>query len=167
MEGKRVEDSHVVLSLVMLPQDANPAGLVHGGVIMKQIDNAAGVAATMHTRTVCVTASIDRLDFHNPVHVGNLVTFRASLNLVGSTSMEVGVRVETEDLLTGIKTHTASAYLTFVALGPNFKPVGVPPLITVSETEKRREREAKRRREFRLAEKKKEKLCQDNAAHCN
>ncbi|MBU0995072.1 MAG: acyl-CoA thioesterase [Proteobacteria bacterium] len=166
MIGKRVEDSRVILSLVMLPQDANPAGLVHGGVIMKQIDNAAGVVATKHTRTVCVTASIDRLDFYNPVQVGNLVTFQASLNLVGKTSMEVGVRVETEDLLTGKKTHTASAYLTFVALGPNFKPVEVPPLILETDAEKRRDREARKRREIRLAEKKKEKLCQEDANRC-
>lgn len=167
MTGRRVDDSRTILSHVMMPQDANPAGLVHGGVIMKQIDNAAGVVATKHTRTVCVTASIDRLDFHNPVHVGNLVTFQASLNLVGKTSMEIGVRVETEDLLTGKKTHTASAYLTFVAFGPDFRPVEVLPLIIETEVEKRREREARKRREIRLAEKKKEKLCQEDATRCN
>jgi acyl-CoA hydrolase len=166
MDGKRVNDSRVILSKVMLPQDANPAGLIHGGVIMKEIDNAAGVVSVKHTRTVCVTASIDRLDFYNPVHVGDLVTFRASLNLVGKTSMEVGVRVETENLLTGKKTHTASAYLTFVALGPDLKPASAPPLILETEIEKRREREARTRREVRLAEKKKEKQCQETPSAC-
>jgi len=166
MEGKRVEESSVVLCHVMLPQDANPAGLVHGGAIMKQIDNAAGVAATKHTRTVCVTASIDRLDFYHPVQVGNLVTFKASLNQVGRTSMEVGVRIETEDLLTGKKNHTASAYLTFVAFGPDFKPVEIPPLILDNDVERRRNREAENRRKIRLAEKKNEKLHQEDVDNC-
>ena len=166
MNLKTVEESSSTLSLVMQPQDANPAGLVHGGVIMKQIDNTAGVVAVRHTKRICVTASIDRLDFHNPVQIGNLVTFKASINNVGKTSMEIGVRVETEDLLTGQKTHTGSAYLTFVALGEDFKPVPVPGIDLKTESQKRRNREAIRRREARLAEKKSEKLCQTNAEHC-
>ncbi|MCP4113903.1 MAG: acyl-CoA thioesterase [Desulfobacteraceae bacterium] len=161
MDLKTVEDSAVTLSQVMLPQDANPAGLVHGGVIMKLIDNAAGVVACRHTRRICVTASIDRLDFHNPVQIGNLVTFNASINHVGKTSMEIGVRVETEDILSDSLTHTASAYLTFVALGDDFKPVEAPGLDLITEVQKRRNREAQRRRDSRLAEKRSEKICQE------
>jgi len=110
-DQKCAEDSRITISRVMLPEDANPAGIVHGGIIMKEIDNAAGVTATRHTRKICVTASIDRLDFHKPAFIGNLITIRARINLTGSTSMEIGARVDTEDLMTGVKTHLASAYL--------------------------------------------------------
>lgn len=151
---------------MMLPEDANPAAIVHGGVVMKHIDNAAGVVAVRHTRNVCVTASIDRLDFYHPVFIGNLLTIKASLNMVGKTSMEVGVRVESEDLLTGVVKHTASAYLTFVALGENSKPREVPPLILMTEEEKRRNREAMARRKIRLAEKKREKECRFDSQKC-
>lgn len=140
----------------MLPEDANPAGIVHGGVIMKEIDNAAGVVAVRHTRKICVTASIDRLDFHKPAFIGNLVTVKAGINLTGTTSMEIGARVETEDLMTGKVTHLASAYLTFVALDKDKKPVKVPPLKAITKEDSRRYREALARRELRLAEKKKE-----------
>jgi len=167
MELKTVGESSVALSQVMQPQDANPAGLVHGGVIMKHIDNAAGVVAVRHTRKICVTASIDRLDFYNPVQIGNLVTFKASINHVGKTSMEIGVRVETEDILTGKVNHTGSAYLTFVALGEDFKPVEAPPLDLKTANEMRRNREAIKRRTSRLAEKKSEKICQENAGTCH
>ncbi len=166
MEKKRVEGSSITISQIMLPQDANPAGLVHGGVIMKHIDNAAGVVAARHTRTVCVTASIDRLDFHNPVQIGNLVTFKANINYIGKSSMEIGVRVETEDLLTGVLTHTASAYLTFVALGSDFRPAQVPPIEFDTDEEVRRNKDAQRRRESRLSEKRVEKLCQSDTESC-
>ena len=116
MEGKTVKETAVVVSQMMTPQDVNLAGNVHGGVIMKLIDNVAAIVAVRHAKTNVVTASIDRLDFHYPVFVGNLVTLKASLNLVGTSSMEIGVRVETENLLSGEIRHTASAYLTFVAL---------------------------------------------------
>jgi uncharacterized protein (TIGR00369 family) len=157
MEGKRTQESAVVLSQVMNPQDTNPAGNVHGGVIMKLIDTAAGVAAARYARSNVVTASIDRLDFHHPAYVGNLLTLRASVNFVGRTSMEVGVRVETENLVSGEKRHTASAYLTYVALDRDRRPRPVPTLILETEEDKRRNSEAKARREMRLAEKKKEK----------
>ena len=101
MDGKRVEDSVFITSVVTLPQDANAAGNVHGGVIMKHIDNAAGVVAVRHGGYPAVTASIDRIDFHNPVYIGNLITLKACLNMVGSSSMDVGVRVEAEDILKG------------------------------------------------------------------
>ena len=166
MEGKRVEESSVVMSQLMTHQDTNLAGNVHGGVIMKLIDTASGVAAVRHARSNVVTASIDRLDFHHPVFVGDLLTLRANLNLVGRTSMEIGVRVETENPITGVRRHTASAYLTYVALDRNGRPMPLPPLILETEEQMRRNREAKARRETRLAEKKKEKACQLRAESC-
>jgi len=116
----------VVMSHMMLPTNASPFGHIHGGDIMKYIDDAAGVVAMKHARTTVVTASIDRLDFHKPVHIGNLLILKASLNATGRTSMEIGVRVEAEDLLTGIVTDIASAYLTFFALGADDRPTPVP-----------------------------------------
>ena len=116
MEGKTVKESSVTMAQVMTPQDVNRAGNVHGGVVMKLIDTVAGVVATRHSRANAVTASIDRLSFHYPIYVGDLVTLKASLNLVGRTSMEIGVRVESENLFTGEIRHTASAYLTYVAI---------------------------------------------------
>lgn len=166
MEGKRIKDSLVTLAQVMIPEDANPAGNVHGGVIMKLIDTTAGVVAVRHARCNAVTASIDRLDFHNPVFVGNLVFFKGSLNMVGKTSMEVGVRVEAEDVITGEVRHTASAYLTFVALDTQGKPHPVPPLLFETEEEVRRNREALVRRQIRLAEKKREAACQQEGLSC-
>ncbi len=166
MEGKRVTDSSVIIAQVMIPQDANPAGNVHGGVIMKLIDTAAAVAASRHARCNAVTASIDRLDFHHAVYVGNLLFFKASLNMVGRTSMEVGVRVEAENIITGELRHTASAYLTFVALDENGKPKEVPQLIIETEEENRRNREARIRREARLAERRREASCQLDPGSC-
>lgn len=156
MEGKRVKDSSVIMAQMMIPQDANPAGNVHGGVVVKIIDEAAGVVAARHSRSNVVTASIDRMDFHNPVFVGDVLFFKASLNFVGRTSMEIGVRVEAENLITGVVRHAASAYLTYVALDQQGKPREVPPLILETEEERRRNSEAKQRREVRLAEKKRE-----------
>ena len=163
---KTVDYSRVIMAHMLLPQDANPVGIIHGGVVMKNIDNAAGVVAVRHTRTYCVTASIDRLDFHNPAFIGNLLTIKASLNMVGETSMEIGVRVETEDLRTGEIRHTASAYLTFVGLDENFKPRKVPLLILESENDRRRNRQAQDRRQVRLAEKTKEKSCERDPKDC-
>jgi acyl-CoA hydrolase len=137
-QPKTVSQSSVVLAQVAMPGDANPAGNVHGGTIMKLIDNAAGVVAMRHTRRNIVTASIDRLDFHYPVFVGNLIILKASINRVGKTSMEVGVRVEAEDIITGEVRHTASAYLTFVALDAEGCPTAVPRLISETEEDHRR-----------------------------
>jgi acyl-CoA hydrolase len=156
MEAKTVKDSSITLVHAMMPQDANPAGNVHGGVVMKYIDTAAGVVATRHARCNVVTASIERLDFIHPVYIGNLLSLKASLNMVGTSSMEVGVRAETENLRTGEVRHTVSAYLTVVALDESGRPKRVPRLILESEDEKRRNREGLRRREVRLAEKKSE-----------
>jgi uncharacterized protein (TIGR00369 family) len=166
MDGKRVGETSVVMAQMMNPQDANPAGNVHGGVIMKLIDTAAGSVAVRHGRCNAVTASIDRLDFHNPVFIGDFVTIRASMNYVGSSSMEIGIRVESENLLTGERRHTVSAYMTFVALDRAGKPVQLPPLILESEEELRRSREAIARRQARQAEKKREKACQLDKNNC-
>jgi acyl-CoA hydrolase len=166
MEGKRVKDSSVIMAQMMIPQDANPAGNVHGGVVVKIIDEAAGVVAARHARSNVVTASIDRMDFHHPVFVGDVLFFKASLNLVGRTSMEIGVRVEAENLLTGEVRHAASAYLTYVALDQLGKPREIPSLILETDEDKRRNREAKARREIRLAEKRREAGCQTDPGTC-
>ncbi|TVM16459.1 acyl-CoA thioesterase [Oceanidesulfovibrio indonesiensis] len=136
---------------LVLPQDANPLGHGHGGVILKHIDTAAGMVAMRHVRGNAVTASIDRVDFIRPVFVGELVHLKANLNGVGKTSMEVGVRVEAENLTTGEVRYTNSAYLTFVALTVDGKPSEVPPLIPETEEDVRRQHEAAERRRMRLA----------------
>ena len=156
MQGKTVKESAVVTSIVMMPEDANPSGNVHGGVIMKHVDTTAGVAAFRHTRHNSVTASIDRLIFHYPVFVGDLLTLRASLNMAGRTSMEIGVRIEAENLLSGEVRHTASAYLTFVALDKSGRPTEIPPLALETDDEKRRNQQALARRATRLAERDRE-----------
>ncbi|MEA3347981.1 MAG: acyl-CoA thioesterase [Pseudomonadota bacterium] len=152
MEGKKVSESMVILSHVMQPQDANPAGNIHGGVIMKLIDNAAGVVALRHARSNVVTASIDRLDFHYPIYIGDLVTLTASLNMAGRTSMEIGVRVESENMISGKIQHTASAYLTFVALDKDGRGLEVAPLILESAAEKQRHQNSKQRSTQRAQE---------------
>lgn len=144
-EPKPVSASRLVLAQVMAPQDANTAGNVHGGNIMKLADTAAGVVAIRHSGRNCVTATVDRFDFHAPVFVGNLVTVKASLNWVGRTSMEIGVRVEAEDLMTGTKTHTNSCYIVMVALDARGKPALVPRLILQTDEDRRRNAEAERR----------------------
>jgi uncharacterized protein (TIGR00369 family) len=149
MKGKTVKETSIVMSQIMQPQDANPMGNVHGGIIVKLIDNTAGAVAFRHARSNAVTASMDKIDFHNPVFVGDLLILKASLNMVGKTSMEIGVRVEAENLITGEIRHTVSAYLTFVALDENGKPKKVPPLILETEEDIRRNCEAKIRKEER------------------
>ena len=156
MKGRNISETAINMAIQMLPQDANPMGNVHGGVIMKHIDTAAGVVAIRHARSNAVTASLDRLDFHHPVYVGDLLIVKACLNMVGTTSMEAGVRVEAENVRTGQIRHTASAYLTFVALDEDGRPRPVPPLILETEEERRRHREAQDRRQVRLAEKERE-----------
>lgn len=152
MTGKSVSASAIVMGQRMLPQDANPAGNVHGGVLLKHIDLTGAVAAMRHARSAVVTKSIDRMEFRAPVRIGELVLLKASVNYAGRSSMEIGVRVETEDLFTGEVRHAASAYLTFIAMGPDGKPREVPELICENEHEERRYREALARRETRKAE---------------
>jgi len=152
MKPKSAKESEVVMTHLVLPQDANPAGNLHGGVILRHIDTTAGVVAKRHTRGNVVTVSIDRMAFKLPAYMGELLTFKASLNHVGRSSMEIGVRVEAENLRTGEVRHTNSAYLTFVALDDNGKPTPVPPLLLDTPTAQRRHREAELRREMRQRE---------------
>ena len=154
LEPRRVSSSQVTLVQLMEITDANIAGLVHGGVIMKLVDTAAGLAAFKHAGGMCVTVSMDEMSFMAPVHVGDTVTVQASVNDVGTTSLEVGARVESEDLQTGNRTHTSSAYLVFVALDEDGEPRPVPPLVAETDEEQRRQREAKIRRETRTAHRK-------------
>ena len=144
--GKRVSDTAIVMSQLMLPPDANPWGNVHGGTIMKLLDSAAGVVATRHCRSRVVTARIDEMSFLEPVFIGNVVTIKASVNDTGRTSLEVGVRVEAEDLQSGRTWHVGSAYLVFVSLDESGRPQEVPPLLPESEEELRRQREARERK---------------------
>jgi acyl-CoA hydrolase len=132
--------------------DANSAGYVHGGTVMKLCDEVAGLAAVRHSRSRVVTAGVDRMTFLEPIHIGELVTFTASVNAAWRTSMEVGVRVDAEQPRDGLTRHTNTAYLTMVALDDDGRPTEVPPLEAVSADEQRREREAQTRRRNRLAE---------------
>ncbi|MFW5489378.1 MAG: acyl-CoA thioesterase [Desulfovibrio sp.] len=159
VKGKPVSESQTEMAVRMMPQQANPAGNIHGGEILRYIDLAAATAAMRHARSSVVTASIDRMDFRKPAHVGELVTFKASLNSVGHTSMEVGVRVEAENLYTGEKRHTASAYLTFIAMDDG-KPTQVPHLVLENPTQIRRNEEAKLRRQMRKGERERENISQ-------
>ncbi len=133
-----------------MPMDANTQGNVYGGSILRLVDEIAGVVAARHARCNVVTASLDRMDFLSPVYLGNLLILKASVNYVGHTSMEVGVKIETEDLRTGQRLHTGTAYLTFVALDGNGKPKPIPKVIPETALEKERFREGKLRREQRL-----------------
>lgn len=149
--AKPVTHSEVTLVQLMEITDANLAGIVHGGVIMKLVDTAAGLAAIKHAGGMCVTVSMDEMSFLAPAHVGDTITVMASVNDVGTTSLEVGVRVESEELRTGIRTHTSSAYLVFVALDEDGKPRPVPPISAETDDQQRRQREARIRRETRMA----------------
>ncbi len=150
--GKSPRETAVEMAHLILPQDANPAGNAHGGVVLKYIDEAGAIVAKRHSRTNVVTASIDRTDFLAPVHVGEMVILKASLNYVGRSSMEVGVRVEAENLMTGVRRHTNSAYITYVALGPDGHPCPVPQLLLEDDTDRRRNEEARRRVAVRRGE---------------
>ncbi|MCA9513896.1 MAG: acyl-CoA thioesterase [Myxococcales bacterium] len=149
--ARRPSDSAVEMNELVLPVHTNALGTIFGGQVMAWIDVCAAMAAMRHARTQCVTASMDALDFIAPIRVGHLVNLRAMVNFVGRTSMEVGVRVESEDPLTGVRVHAASSYLTFVAIDPAGAPKAVPPLTLSTTTERLRYEEARARREQRLA----------------
>lgn len=166
MEPKSAQDSAVIMTHLVLPQDANPAGNLHGGVILKHVDTTAGVVAKRHTRGNVVTVSIDRMAFKEPAYMGELLIFKASLNHVGRSSMEIGVRVEAENLKTGEVRHTNSAYLTFVALDETGRPTRVPPLVLEDETTRRRYAEAELRRELRQKERELEESDERNQKIC-
>ncbi|MET0615001.1 MAG: acyl-CoA thioesterase [Thermoleophilaceae bacterium] len=132
--------------------DANNTGNVHGGLIMRLCDDVAGIAAVRHSGGRVVTAAMDRMTFDHPVYVGQLVTVKALVNAAWRTSMEVGVRVESENVRTGEVLHTSTAYLTMVALDEEGRPTPVPPIVPETPDETRRAREAQLRRDTRLAE---------------
>ncbi len=148
--GRTVEDGSVRMAELVLPNDANPLGNLLGGKVMHLIDVAAAIAAARHSRRPVVTVSVDSLEFHHPVKVGHVVHLSARVNHTGTTSMEVGVEVESENPLTGERRHTSSAFLTFVALDDLGRPTAVPPLVPRTAAEKRRFDEAARRRADRL-----------------
>jgi acyl-CoA hydrolase len=152
MDSKPVSHSSAEITHWMGLTDANGQGNVHGGVIMKLADEAAALAAIRHARQRVVTVGMDRMDFLVPIYVGALVTFTACVNAAWRTSMEVGVRVEAENVLDGTIEHTNTAYLTFVALGADGGPTAVPPAEARSPDEQRRMREAQLRRSGRLRE---------------
>lgn len=135
---------------IVLPSDTNALGTIFGGKIMSWIDIAAAIAAGRHARRVVVTASIDALHFVAPVKVGHVVQLRAQVNFASKTSMEVGVRVDSENPMTGEMTHTSTAYTTFVALDDHGRPTPVPPILPETPDEKRRFEAAKKRRESRI-----------------
>jgi len=150
-EGKPVRESAHEYSELALPNDANAYGNVLGGKVMHLVDLAAAIAGMRHARHPVVTASVDSFVFLQPVHISELIILQAAVNRVFRTSMEIGVKVMTEKLLTGERRHTCSAYLTFVALSAEGKPIPIVPVIPETEEEKRRYREAAERREARLA----------------
>jgi acyl-CoA hydrolase len=151
LPGRFVRESVSEYSEFALPTDANTLGNVLGGKVMHLVDLAAALAAVRHARCPVVTASVDQMSFLHPVHIGQLIMLQSSVNRVFRTSMEVGVRVQVENLLTGQRKHTSSAYLTFVAIDTSGRRVPIPPVIPESEDEKRRFVEAEERRASRLA----------------
>ena len=149
--GKPVRESISEYAELALPTDANGLGNVLGGKVMHLVDLAGAMAAMRHARRPVVTASIDHMNFLHPIRIGQLIVMHSQVNRAFRTSMEVGVKVMVEDLMTGKKLHTCSAYLTFVALDTLGKPAPIPPVIPETEEEERRYREAQERREYRLA----------------
>ncbi|MGZ4816202.1 MAG: acyl-CoA thioesterase [Terriglobales bacterium] len=152
LQPRPVRDSVSEMSEIVLPNDANPLGALLGGRLMHWIDLAGALAAHRHSRNYVVTASIDHLDFVTPVHVGDLVILRSTVNRVFHTSMEVGVKVFVENYITGTHRVVSTAYLTFVAVDRHGRHLPVPPVIPETEEEKRRYEDAGRRREHRMAE---------------
>lgn len=153
MEPKPPAESRVEMTQLVLPEHTNALGTIFGGQIMAWIDTAAAICAFRHCRQLCVTASMDALNFISPVKLGHIVIIRASVNYTGRTSMEIGVKVVSEDPLTGEKSHTASAYLTFVAVNEEGKPVPLPPVDPQTEQEKKWYKEGEKRRKQRLMNK--------------
>ncbi len=150
MNARPVALSQVIMTELVLPSHTNAIGTIFGGTIMSWVDIAAAICAQRHSQKQVVTAQIDGLQFVAPVYTGWVVNLKASVNFTGKTSMEVGVRVDAENPTTNETFHTASAYLTFVALDSHGKPTNIPPILALTEDEKRRQRAALARREMRL-----------------
>jgi acyl-CoA hydrolase len=150
MQGKHPRQSDTVMSELMMPQHANIMGNVFGGVLLALLDRAAAVAAIRHAGKPCVTVSVDKVDFKEPIHVGELVTAFARVNYAGHTSMEVGVKIIAENVLSAEKRHTNSCYITYVALDEQGVPTEIPPILPETADEKRRYDRAAQRRASRL-----------------
>ncbi len=147
---KFVKSSEVIMTEMVLPNDTNQLGVLLGGKLMHWIDISAAISALRHSGKICVTASVDEINFRHPIGLGEVVTLKASVNRVFHTSMEVGVKVISENLLTRERKHTNTAYLTFVGLDGNRRPTSVDEIFPETKDEKRRFKEAKLRREVRL-----------------
>ncbi|MGH2581417.1 MAG: acyl-CoA thioesterase [Anaerolineales bacterium] len=147
-----VSASRVSISQLMNPQDANLSGNVHGGHIMKLVDEAGALAAMKHSRQRVVTVAVDRLIFRHPIRIGDLVTINAEISYVGRTSMETEVAVYAENPQTGERWHTNTAYLVYVALDENDKPISVPPLLPENELQRERMEQGKSRQDYRLSQ---------------
>jgi acyl-CoA hydrolase len=158
MEGKYVRESYSDYSELALPNDANVLGNLLGGKVMHLVDLAGAMAAMRHARQPVVTASVDHMNFLHPVRIGQLVMLHSAVNRVFRTSMEVGVKVFVEDLISGEVLHTSSAYLTFVAVDRAGKAMPIQPVIPETDHERRRYEQAGLRREYRLEMRKKHAL---------
>ena len=154
---KTVADSIVTMTELVLPNHTNQLGNLLGGQLMHWIDICAALSAARHSHRVCVTASVDRIDFHHPIKLGNVVTLKASVNRVFNTSMEVGVKVFAESHKEGTRVHSNTAYLTFVSVGEDGKPLKTYPITPETDEEARRYEEALKRRDRRLALRKQDK----------
>ncbi len=154
-KSKKVSESKMIMTELVLPHHTNQLGKLLGGQLMHWIDICAALSAAKHSHFVCVTASVDRIDFHHPINLGNAVTLYASVNRAFNTSMEVGVKVFAESFREGIRIHTNSAYLTFVSVDQDGKPVKTNEIIPETEEERRRFEDALKRRENRLQSRKK------------
>lgn len=151
LRGKRPSESEMTTARLMMPTDANVAGNVFGGAIMRYMDEIAAIVAWRHAGKNVVTVSIDRMNFYAPVYVGDLLILKAAVNFVGTTSMEIGVRIEAVDPSTRKGTHTGSCYLTYVALDEKGRPAPIAPVVPTTAAEKKRLREALERRRLREA----------------
>ncbi len=150
MQARHPRESETIMSELMMPQHANILGNVFGGVILSLVDRVAAVSAIRHSGRHCVTVSVDKVDFKEPIHVGELVTAYARVNFAGRTSMEVGVKIMAENVLTGERRHTNSCYITYVALDDKGVPTDVPPIVPETPDEKRRYDRAAQRRAARV-----------------
>jgi acyl-CoA hydrolase len=151
MEPRSPAASESFVSELMMPHQVNNHGHVFGGVVLSMVDRVAGVASMRHSGMPCVTVSFDKVDFKEPIFTGEVVTCKARVNFVGRTSMEIGVRVEAENLFTREKRHTNTCYVTFVAIDANHRPVPVPPLKLETDEDRRRLKEGQKRREARIS----------------
>lgn len=149
MQGKPVRDSQTTITELMIPSYANFGGKIHGGILLSMMDKVAYACASKHAGTYCVTVSVDKVEFLQPVEVGELVALKASVNYVGRTSLIVGIRVESENVKTGVIKHTNSSFFTMVAKGDDNKPQQVPELILENEEDVKRFIEAMRVREIK------------------